>query len=38
MSLSEELSKIKAKIILELPLTDREKALWILYGDKNETR
>lgn len=33
MSLSEQLSKIKAKIILEMPLTDKEKAIWILYGD-----
>lgn len=34
MSLSEQLSKIKVKIILEMPLTDKEKALWILYGDR----
>lgn len=33
MTLQEQLKRIKAKMTLCLPLTDREKALWVLYGD-----
>ncbi len=32
--LNEELKRIQAKITLGLPLTEHEKALWILYGDR----
>jgi len=32
------LKRIAAKIILRLPLTQKEYALWILYGDENDIR
>lgn len=38
MTLSEKLDRIKAKLLLGLRLTDYEYALWVLYGEKNETR
>lgn len=34
MTLTEILSRIKAKITLGLPLTKKEQALWILYGER----
>lgn len=33
-ALEEILKKIKAKIILGIPLTEREAAMWTLYGDR----
>lgn len=33
-TLEETLQRIKAKIVLGLPLTEREAALWTLYGDR----
>lgn len=38
MTLSAKLERIKAKMLLGLCLTDYERALWVLYGEKNETR
>ena len=31
----ETLKVIRSRIVLGLPLTDFERAFWILYGDKN---
>ncbi len=37
-ALEEILQKIKAKITLGLPLTEREAAMWTLYGERNDIR
>lgn len=38
ISMEEKIRKIEAKVTLELPLNDYEKALWTLYGKNDNTR
>lgn len=38
IELQEELKRIEAKVILQMPLTSREYALWVLYGNGIDVR